>query len=114
MLTSKTRTTWDIRSWLLGLLLGNFAGLLLLCGGLPLSRRFIEAAFPYSASGYYMGDFMVFLSLILGAFVFPAVLSSLAKRLYALWGLLPIFLLMLWLVAGCVSAHRLPSLLDPS
>lgn len=101
------------KTLLLGLALGNFVGLLLLCGGLPLSRRFVEAAFPYSAFGYYAGDFLVFLSLVLGTFVFPAILSSIAKRLYALWGLLPIFLLVLWLVAGCISAHRLLSLLDP-
>jgi hypothetical protein len=113
MFFAKTKFAEEQKTLLLGLALGNFAGLLLLGGGLPFLRSFLEVAFPYSASGYYVGDFVVFLSLVLGAFFFPAILSSTAKHFYALWGLLPIFLLMLWLVAGCTSAHRLSSLLNP-
>ena len=113
MFLAKPEPAGDQKTLLLGLGFGNFAGLLLFGGGLPVSRRFLEAAFPYSAFGYYVGDFMVLLSLILGAFIFPAVLTSLAKRYYALWGLVPIFLLMLWLLAGCASAHRLSFLLNP-
>ncbi len=52
---------WNKRLWLLGLLLGNFAGLLLLFSGNPTTRRFLEIAFPYTAFGYYTGDFVLML-----------------------------------------------------
>ena len=98
MFSSSLRASWDTRAWLLGLFLGNFAGLLLLCGGNPTARRFLESAFRYSAFGYYTGDLLVMLGAILGALIFPAVMTCVAKRFYALWGLLPLFLLILWVI----------------
>ena len=98
--TGKTGNTWDTRSWLLGLFLGNFAGLLLLCGGYPPPRQFLETAFPYSAFGYYTGDLLQLLGFVCGGLIFPAILTSIAKKHYYLCGLLPLFLLMLWIIAG--------------
>jgi len=114
MFSSSSKASWDTRAWFLGLFLGNFAGLLLLCGGNSTSRRFLEAAFPYSAFGYYTGDFLVALGAISGSLIFPAVLTCVAKRLYVLWGLLPIFLLILWVIAGHIVAQTVPSLFDPA
>ena len=107
MLSSTLNT--DKRLWLLGLGLGNFAGLLLLLSGNPVSRRFLETAFPYTASGYYTGDFLLALGLCLGGLVFPAILTRLARRFYALWGLLPLFLWTLWIIAGRAVSHTLPA-----
>ena len=90
----------DKRLWLLGLLLGNCAGLLLLVSGNLVSRRFLETAFPYTVSGYYTADFVLVLGVCLGGLVFPALLTCLARRRYALWGLLPLCLLMVWVLAG--------------
>lgn len=104
---------WNKRLWLPGLLLGNGAGLLLLLSGNPVTRRFLETAFPYTAFGYYTGDFLLALGLCLGGFVFPALLTCLARRFYALWGLLPLFLVLLWVVAGKAVNHTLSSLFDP-
>ncbi len=104
---------WNKRLWLLGLLLGNGAGLLLLLSGNPITRRFLETAFPYTAFGYYTGDFLLALGLGLGGFVFPAILTCLARRFYALWGLLPICLLVLWIVTGKALNHTLPNLFNP-
>jgi hypothetical protein len=111
--TLPSKTFWDTRAWFLGLFLGNFAGLLLLCGGNPNSRRFLESAFPYTALGYYTGDFIVAVGLVSGALIFPAILSCIAERFYALWGLVPICLLMLWIVAGSMAAHTVSSVFDP-
>ena len=113
MFSPSSKTPWDVRAWFLGLFLGNFAGLLLLCGGNPTYRRFLEAAFPYSALGYYTGDLLVMLGTILGALIFPAILTCIAERFYALWGLVPICLLMLWIVAGSMAAHTVSSVFDP-
>ncbi len=108
-----SRLSWDKRAWFLGLFLGNFAGLLLLCGSNMVFRLFFETAFPYTVFGYYTGDLLIFLGLVFGALIFPAVLPCLAKRFYALWGLLPIVLLLLWIVAGSMIADTVPSMFDP-
>ncbi len=112
MLFSKPNT--DKRLWLLGLGLGNFAGLLLLLSGNAVSRRFLETAFPYTAFGYYTADFVRVLGVCLGGLVFPALLTCLARRRYVLWGLLPIVLLVSWVVAGNFVSHGLPSLFAPA
>lgn len=97
----------------MGLFLGNLAGLLLLCGGYPSVRRLLETAFPYSAFGYYSGDLARLLGFVCGGLIFPAVLTYTAKRFYFWWGLLPLVLLMLWIVAGSVVSHTLTFLRDP-
>jgi len=110
--SSPSKTSWDKRSWFLGLFLGNFAGLLLFCGSYPTSRRFMEVAFPYTALGYYTGDFLIVLGPVLGALISPAVMTHIAKRFYALWGLLPLFLLTLWVVVGHIAPHTVSSAFD--
>jgi fatty acid desaturase len=67
----------------------------------------LETAYPYSAFGYYTGDFVAMAGLILGMTVFPAVLVLTARRLYALWGLLPSLLVNLWLMVGLTIGHAL-------
>lgn len=100
MLPLQLKPFWDTRAWLLGLLLGNFAGLLLFCGGYPPPRRLLEIAFPYSAFGYYAGDFLLSLGLLAGSLVFPAVLTLTTRSFYFFWGLLPIFCFTVWFAAG--------------
>ena len=107
------KSHWYKQPWFLGMLLGNFAGLLLLCGGNSSARRFLESAFPYTAFGYYTGDFLYFMGLFLNALIFPAFLTCVAKQFYALWSLLPIFLLFLWLTVGNSVSHTLSSFFDP-
>jgi len=111
--SSPSKPAWDKRAWFLGLFLGNFAGLLLFCGSYSTSRRFLESAFPYSAFGYYTGDLLVVLGAVSGALVSPTVLTCAAKRSYALWGLLPLVLLILWVVAGHTASHTVSSVFDP-
>lgn len=95
MFSDKLRTAWDARVWLLGFLFGNFAGLLIFCGAYPRMRRFVEAAFPYGAYGYYTGDFVLAAGLTVGLLIFPAVLAGKARRFYCLWALLPIGIVLL-------------------
>ena len=107
------KTPWYKQAWFLGLFLGNFAGLLLLCGSSPIPRRFLESAFPYTAFGYYTGDLLDFMGRVLGVLVLPAVLTCIARRFYAWWGLLPVSLFLLWIAAGNIVSHTLSSVFDP-
>ena len=104
MYDPKLKTPWYKQVWFLGLFLGNLAGLLLLCGDWPASRRLIETAFPYSMSGYYIGDAVGLIGFVLGLLVVPALVSATAKRSHARWGLLPLSLFSLWLVLGLANA----------
>ena len=98
------KTSWDKQAWFRGLFLGNFAGLLLLCACHPISRRLLESAFPYTAFGYYTGDLAALGCLVLGMIVAPTAVSVAARRSYALWGVLPLSLFTVWLVASLVVA----------
>lgn len=104
----------QLKTLLLGLLLGNTAGLMLFCSTYPKACRFLEAAFPYGAGGYYASDFSLMITVAFGLLIFPAVPALMASRLYCLWSLLPLSIFFLWLVAGSGIAHRLNSLFDPS
>ena len=90
------KTPWYKQAWFLGLFLGNFAGLLLLCGSSPIPRRFLESAFPYTAFGYYFGDFFIIAGTVFGMFVGPAIVSGAAGRSYMFAGLLPLLLFFMW------------------
>ena len=105
MLVPQSKFRWDIRSLLLGLFLGNFAGLLLLCGGYPPSRRFLETAFPYSPDGYDAGYFLLSMGVVAGSLVFPAVLTLTAKHSYFFWGLLPISCFTIWFAFGITVSN---------
>ena len=99
------KTPWYKQAWFLGLFLGNFAGLLLLCGSSPIPRRFLEAAFPYTAFGYYFGDFFIIAGTVFGMVVGPAIVSGAAGRSYLFAGLLPLFLFFVWDLVAVLAAR---------
>ena len=103
----------DRKTLLLGFLLGNIAGLMLLCSTYPEACRFLEVAFPYGAGGYYTSDFALMITVACGLLIFPSTLTLTAPRFYCFWGLLPLSIFFLWLVAGSCIAHRLRNLVDP-
>ncbi len=114
MLFTGTNFAGGQKTLLLGLGLGNAAGLMLFFGSYPPLRRFLEAAFPYGIHGYYTGDFALWGGLTFGLLFSPVVLTLKARRFYCFWGLLPITIVFLWLAVGFGVAHRLNVFLDPS
>lgn len=104
----KPKQTWDTRAWLVGILGGIAGGSLAAWPTYPPFHNWLNR-FPFSVFHLLAATIVSQFSLFFTLLVLPGLLSGLARRRTFLWGLLPLFLFMVffyiedWSVKGLQS-----------
>jgi hypothetical protein len=98
------KQTWDTRGWLVGIIGGGLSGGLFVVSFIPQVASRLDAVLPNGQdwAGGLLG--------VLGLLLLPAILSGVSRRYTFLWGLVPLLLFLLCIVAGQAAFNNWQSI----